>query len=154
MIANPYCGQMVVYCIDSKCNIVKLNDPSSWMKIKQKVLVVYKDINNTYVLVAATTGVVDISIDNVAYWKTTNSDVYAGINQYMGYKVKWFNINDDNIETDMTPEPALIRKAPHEDGACCVQCKTFIPYAETNIVCYSCRQDPYRCSVLNIDDDI
>lgn len=33
---------------------------------------------------------------------------------------------------------------PTMDGASCERCKEFIPYAEKGVVCYLCRQDPYR----------
>lgn len=41
------------------------------------------------------------------------------------------------------------RQRPHPDGLVCQKCKTFYNFAEPNqpdgsLICYSCRQDPYR----------
>lgn len=91
---------------------------------------------------------------HVVEWVThARYTLHKNIHLYIGFEVAWVeDINFTKIASQITSSNKNI-KPPHLDGACCSICKNFAMYANEGFTCFSCRQDPYRSSVIGCDDD-
>lgn len=94
-----------------------------------------------------------ISIHSILQFKKQYNCVH-NIERYAGAYSVW--LSKDYVVPER-PQYKYIdtRKDPTKDGACCAnpKCGQFIYMAKPGTICYSCRQDPYRCSELNVWPD-
>lgn len=77
----------------------------------------------------------------------------SNIDSYLGSKCVWMQSQHFMMKTSSKHTAPSIPINSNLDGACCKNCGTFAYMANENFICFSCKEDPYRCSVLNCNDD-
>ncbi len=79
------------------------------------------------------------------HYKLHNS-IHVCVNQLICWR------NENVIDTFIIQDIIIKKKISGPDGSHCAHCKEFSPYAESGFTCWSCRQDPFRLSVIKPDD--
>ena len=150
----------VTFNLDQEVSIDKYN-------IVGKILITKND--DSY-LIAITSQVSTYSIpgwimaaSDIANFKSYHGVVLSkNISNYVGDHVLWQYGKElkHKEQLDLFSTNNIIGSKPKArdinnmiDGAFCVKCKDFLPYAEDGVICWSCKSDPYRLSLLNAEDD-